>query len=297
VTSSPPPATGIAGAGAVAQALGRRLQAGGVPVVALAARDRQRGTRAAAFIGASVPVVSLAEISTVADRILIAVSDDGIAAVARLLATGGMRTGIVLHTSGAAGIAALAPLRATGVACGILHPLQTIATPEQGVRDLEGVAYGVAGDDGARAWATDLADRLGGWPLPIAEKGLPAYHVAAVMTSNAAAALVDAATTLMDQAGIDRATALKALGPLGRASVANVFDNGPEGALTGPIARGDIATISAHLDALASTPTSVASLYRATGRQLVELAQRRGLPAERVRQLRALLDGTTGGGK
>ena len=292
----PPRATGIAGAGVVAQALGRRLHAGGEPIVVLAARDRPRAERAAAFIDASVRVVAFTELPTSVSHILIAVSDSGIAEVAEALASGGMRSGIVLHTSGAAGLSPLAPLRAAGVACGVLHPLQTVATPEQGARGLDGVAFGVTGDASATAWATGVAERLGGWPLPIAEEGLLAYHAAAVMTSNAAVALIDAATALMAQAGVDRASALRALGPLGRTSVANVFDDGPEASLTGPVARGDTATVRAHLDALASAPASVASLYRATGRQLVDLARRRGLSAGRVRELHALLDGDTAGG-
>jgi predicted short-subunit dehydrogenase-like oxidoreductase (DUF2520 family) len=287
---------GIAGTGAVAQALGQRLHAGGERILALAGRNEPRATRAAAFVDASVQVVALSELPAICERILIAVSDSGIEEVAETLARRVERGGLVLHTSGAAGLAALAPLRRAGVSCGVFHPLQTVATPEQGVRVLEGVAFGISGDPDAVAWATDLATCVGGWPLPVDERGFAAYHAAAVLTSNAAVALVDAATTLMAQAGIDEAQALRALGPLGRTSIEQVFDAGPEATLTGPVVRGDTPTVRAHLDALASSPASVASLYRAASRQLVAVARRRGLPDGRVRELHALLDaGTTGG--
>jgi predicted short-subunit dehydrogenase-like oxidoreductase (DUF2520 family) len=286
---------GIAGAGAVAQALGRRLREAGVPIAAVGARDADRGARAAAFIGPAVASVPLVELAARADRILIAVSDDAIGTIAATLAGAGGCRGPVLHTSGGAGLAVLASFRTAGVACGVLHPLQTVPDPESGVRDLAGAAFAVAGDTGAVAWATELAGLAGGWALPVAEDGLAAYHAAAVLTSNASAALADAALALMAAAGVEREAALRALAPLGRASVANVFRDGPVAALTGPVARGDVATVRAHLAALAPAPASVASLYRAAGRQLVDLARRRGLPAERVEELEALLEGDTTG--
>ena len=286
---------GIAGAGAVAQALGRRLREAGAPVTVVGARDRTRAGRAAAFSGDAVAAVPLADLATHANRILVAVSDDAIPHVASTLAGAGLARGLVLHTSGAAGLAALAPLRARGVACGVLHPLQTVPTPERGAHDLEGAAFGVAGDPDAVAWAAELAGLAGGWALPVAEQGLAAYHAAAVLASNASAALIDAAVALMATAGIGRDDALRALGPLGRASMENALRDGPEAALTGPVARGDLATVRTHLAALAPAPASVASLYRAATRQLVELARRRGLDAGRADALDALLDETTKG--
>jgi predicted short-subunit dehydrogenase-like oxidoreductase (DUF2520 family) len=259
-------------------------------VVLVGARDAGRAARAAAFIGASVAAVPHAELAARVPRVLIAVSDDANGEVADTLASAGPR-GPVLHTSGAAGLGVLTRLRARGVACGVLHPLQTVPTPEQGARSLEGAAFAVAGDAAAVAWAVELAGLAGGWALPVAEEGLAAYHAAAVLTSNATAALADASVALMAAAGVERAAALRALGPLGRASVENVFRDGPEAALTGPVARGDVATVRAHLAALAPAPASVASLYRAVSRQLVDLARRRGLAAGRADALEALLAG------
>ena len=288
-------AIAIAGAGAVAQALGQRLHAQGARITALAARGRPRARQAAAFIDASVEVVGLAELAGKADRLILAVSDRGIAEVAGLLAGSGMRASVALHTSGATGLAPMAPLRASGVACGVFHPLQTIATPEQGARSLDAVAFGICGDPAAVEWATELAGQVGGWALPVPEEGLAAYHASAVMTSNAIDALIDAALQVMALAGIDQPTALKALAPLGRTTEANIVDHGPEAALTGPVARGDLGTVRAHLDTLASAPASVASLYRAAALHLVDVARRRGLHEERARELLALLvSGPTG---
>ena len=280
---------GIAGAGVVAQALGRRLRAAGAPVAVVGARDPGRAAHAAEFIGGPVTPIPLAGLATRVDRILVAVSDDAIAQVAATLASAGFRRGPVLHTSGAAGLGVLTSLGAAGVPCGVLHPLQTFPTPDRGASHLEGTAFAISGDPAAVAWAGELARLAGGWALPVFAEGLAAYHAAAVLTSNASAALVDAAIALMAAAGVERGAALRALAPLGRASMENAFRDGPEAALTGPVARGDLATVRAHLEALAPAPASVASLYRAASRQLVGLARRRGLDGRRADALDALL--------
>ena len=283
------------GAGAVAQALGRLLWLRGESVVALASRTLVRAERAAAFIGPSVQVTTCAEIPRLATRVLVAVSDDAITLVAETLAQAGMRTGIALHTCGAKGPEALMPLQAAGVACGMLHPLQTVAGPEQGVDRLRRITFGIAGDRQALDWAEEIAGLLESRTLYIAAERLSWYHAGAVLASNALVAAIDAATRLMERAGIDRHAALLALEPLSRASLDNVFSGGPGAALTGPIVRGDVGTVAVHLDALRDAPPSVAALYRAVARHLLELARARGLDEPVVRTLESMIENAKGG--
>ena len=79
----------------------------------------------------------------------------------------GAAGGVALHTSGAYGPEALEPLAKSGVSCGSLHPLQTVATAEQGVADLPGVAFAVAGDGAAAVWAREIVGLLEGRVLQI----------------------------------------------------------------------------------------------------------------------------------
>ncbi len=280
---------GIVGAGAVATALGRRLHAAGAPVVALASRSVATARRAAADIDPSVQVVSCSALPRHAQRIIVAVTDGGIGPVAATLAAAGMR-GILLHTSGAGGLAPCEPLRAAGAACGVLHPLQTIVRRERGAGSLRGAAFGVAGDGRAVEWARALVGQLGGDVLELHAGDLAAYHAGAVMASNALTAAIDAALALLTQAGIERDAALRALGPLCRASVENALRLGPAGALTGPVVRGDTGTVAAHLAAVDRAPDSVAALYRATARHLLSLARERPLPPAAARSLARLLE-------
>ena len=250
----------IAGAGRVAQALGRLLAEHGEHIAAVAGRDPVRTAAAAAFIGHGAIPTSLDAPPEHVTRLLVAVSDDAIGEVAATLAEAGFRRGEALHTCGAVGREALAPLAAAGVACGAIHPLQTVAGPEQGLSALARCVYAVDGDPPALAWAEQIARILGGSALRIAPEARPLYHAAAVMAANYLVTLLDAAAILMEAAGVERGTALRALSPLVESSAANALRLGPAEALTGPIQRGDLPTIAGHLRALASAPPTVRDL-------------------------------------
>jgi predicted short-subunit dehydrogenase-like oxidoreductase (DUF2520 family) len=271
---------GIAGTGRVAQALGRLLFKCGQPVAAMAGREPGRTSLAAAFAGHGVAPVSFEALPDLASRVLIAVPDDALAEVALRLARGGMAAGVALHTSGARGPGVLKSLAERGVSCGVLHPLQTVATPDQGVRALPGSAFAVVGSGEAAAWAAEIVALLKGCALEIRPEQQPLYHAAAVMASNYIVALVDAAVILMGEAGIGQDTALRALAPLVTASSANVVALAPEAALTGPIERRDLETVGAHLSALEQAPRTVIELYRSAARHTVELARRKNPDAD-----------------
>ena len=288
VNTEPGP-IGIAGAGRMAQALGRLLRERGEPVVAVASRNLEHARAAAAFIGVA-EAVDYASLTRRANRVLIAVADDAVPLVAAALAEAGMKEGAALHTCGARGPEALAGLEANGVSCATLHPLQTVATPEQGMAALPGCAFGITGEGPAAAWAESIAALLGGRALRIAADRRPLYHAAAVMASNYVVALIDAAAMLMSAAGIGENEALAALAPLVRASAANAIGLGPVRALTGPLERGDAATVAAHCSALAAgIPPSVRGLYRAAGLHALEIARRRGLSEADARKLEEIL--------
>ena len=280
----------------MAQALGRLMAAGGEPVVALAGRNRSRAEDAARFISVAAPSIQVVEYSDVprlATRVLIAVSDRGIEPVAEALAVAGMDSGTALHTCGARGPEALAALRANGVACGMLHPLQTIMSAEQGVKSLTDVTFGLAGDREATLWAEEIVKRVTGGrgeSLCIMADRLSYYHAGAVMASNAVVAVLDAAVILLAHAGVERDAALRAIGPLARTSLDNALGSGPQAALTGPIARGDAATVAAHREALRKVDPTVAKLYEAAAGHLLQLAKQRGLSDASVRALQEVLE-------
>jgi predicted short-subunit dehydrogenase-like oxidoreductase (DUF2520 family) len=281
---------GVVGTGRLGQALGRLLVEAGEPVIAVAGRTAAHTEAAAAFIGHSVAPVRIAQLPGMAGRILIAISDDAIEDVAGDLAASGARGGSALHTSGANGPQLLRALAAAGVSCGVLHPLQTIATADRGVTALRGATFGFGGDAEAARWAQQIVAIADGTPLRVPADGFASYHAGAVMASNAVVAAVDAAIALMRAAGVDGTAARRAVGPLCMTSARNASELGPEAALTGPVQRGDAGTVGRHVAALTGCPPYVGDLYRASARALLAISRRRGLSDASARAIEHALE-------
>lgn len=145
------------------------------------------------------------------------------------------------HVSGATPLAALAA--GGGEAFG-LHPLQTFAGGE-GPEAFEGVGAAIAGmTPDALGVARDLALRLGMTPIEISDSERAAYHAAASIASNFLVTLQAVAERMATAAGIEPVDARTLLAPLVRGTVDNWAARGPREALTGPVARGDDATVA-----------------------------------------------------
>ena len=208
--------------------------------------------------------------------VILAVRDDAIRPLAEALArAGAIRADqVVLHLSGAQGQEALSPLVGSRAALGSLHPLQTIASPEHAAERLKGAWAAVEGMPRAVQAAEALAHDLGLRPFHIPSKAKAMYHASAVFASNYFVVVEAVAQRLLRHAGLSDAEAWQALLPLVEGTLENLNRQEPMAALTGPVARGDAATIRRHLEALTHDD---AVLYRALGRAALELAQKRGM--------------------
>jgi predicted short-subunit dehydrogenase-like oxidoreductase (DUF2520 family) len=183
--------------------------------------------------------------------VLIATPDDAIGSTASAIAQSLEPEALVLHLAGAHGLAVLTPLAELrpDVQVGALHPLQTLPTPDTPVA---GAWAAVAGPP----LVTELANDLGMHPFAVADDQRALYHAAAAIASNHVVALLGQVERLADAAGVPFA----AFEPLTRSAVAHTFEVGPAAALTGPVARGDVATVLGHLDAM---PDDEHRAYRA----------------------------------
>jgi predicted short-subunit dehydrogenase-like oxidoreductase (DUF2520 family) len=285
-----PNSIGIAGTGRVAKALGQILTQKGQPVAAIAGRNPERTAMAASFIGARVSAVRIRDLPKVASRILIAASDASVEPIAALLARSGFRRGIALHTCGAKGPEALEVLASQGVSCGALHPIQSFTSTGKSFINMAGITFGIDGDPEALAWAASIVTTFGASSIRVHSNHRALYHAAAVMASNYIVALIHTAVELMQASGVERPVALKALAPLIRTSSETALRHGPIQALTGPIDRGDSATVLAHLKALKENSSrSVRALYCAAAQVAVEMAAQRGLSHPMASELENLL--------
>jgi predicted short-subunit dehydrogenase-like oxidoreductase (DUF2520 family) len=222
-----------------------------------------------------------------ADLILICVPDAAIGQVAaRLIHDGAIHeTQVVLHTAGRLDRTVLAALEPSGASLGSLHPLQTLADPDGEPHALQDVPAIVEGDPRAVAMARDLAERLGMGPVhEISSEGKARYHAAAVFAANYVVVLADIAGRLALGAGLETTAGL--FTPLLARTVHNLGSGDPAAALTGPIRRGDAETVAAHLAVL---DPETRELYRRLGVEAIKLAERAGLPPDKVALLRQVL--------
>ncbi len=215
------------------------------------------------------------EDTRVARLVLVATPDDAIGGVAADLARAGAidSTQVVLHLSGLLDRLALHALADTGAGLGSFHPLQSIADPATARERLTGAYAGLEGDERALEAGAALAATLGMRPVRLQPGAKPAYHAGAVMVSNYAVVLAAVAERLARGAGVPSLEAGAMYLPLMWGAVANL-PLGPVAALTGPVRRGDAATVRTHLSALGPVERA---LYRALGLEALGLAREAGL--------------------
>jgi predicted short-subunit dehydrogenase-like oxidoreductase (DUF2520 family) len=245
---------------AITLALARR----GYTVTAVAGRTVTAPSTSAAAARFDAPAVEVGDAGRGAGVVIIATPDAAISRAAAALAPSLRPGALVLHLSGARGLDVLDALvqRRADVVIGALHPLQTL--PSDAERAVTGLTGAWAAIDGSER-VIDLATELGLHPFRVADRGR--YHAAASVASNHVVALLGQLERLAASAGVP----LEAFLPLVQASLDHVTALGPAAALTGPVARGDVDTVRAHLDAL---PLEERATYRALAREALRLAGR-----------------------
>ncbi len=236
---------------------------------------------AVSFIEAGLAVADYASLRR-ADVYLIATPDDQIVPCCEALAATGLLTAdsIVFHCSGALPSSVLQPALERGAAVASIHPIRSFASPERVVQDFAGTYCGMEGDPRALDVLAPAFAEIGAQLVPIETEAKIHYHAAAVFASNYLVTLLDVARQSYVQAGIAPDLALQLMAPLARETAENVFRLGPEAALTGPIARGDMATAHKQWHAVGAADPAHGELYRQFMQLTAELAARRQ-PAKR----------------
>lgn len=282
---------GIISAGRVGTALGVALERAEHVVAACSAVSDASRLRAQRRLP-DTAVLPVHEVAARAELLLLAVPDAELASVVSgLAATAAVRPGtIVAHTSGANGIAVLAPLTAQDCIPLAIHPAMTFTGSDEDIARLSDTCFGItAADEIGYAIAQSLVLEIGGEPFRVREDARTLYHAALAHASNHVVTVVlDAVEALRaalwgqellgqemvgDHPG---GIAERVVGPLARASLENALQRG-QAALTGPVARGDAAAVAGHLQTLAEVNPELAQAYRGNS---LRTAQRAHAPAE-----------------
>jgi len=291
----------VAGPGRVGTSLAHWARTAGASIEIVAGRTAVRAAPVAAALGARAEAVgSLA--SDGCDLLLVAVSDDALDAVARDLARR-PQAAVALHTAGSRGASALAPLAGPRPAAnrtdgGSFHPLKAFPAPLTDLAEAAGTFFALDGPPAALALGRRLAAAFGGTAEVVPEALRPLYHLAASVAAGGVATLVSSAADLARGLGLPDAVgrgyltlASGALAKLGAAAKAAEVAGRPlvpalGAAITGPVARGDVATFARQMDTLRSA--TIGDGAGTDGERLVLLSL---LALETAR-----LSGTAGGG-
>jgi predicted short-subunit dehydrogenase-like oxidoreductase (DUF2520 family) len=283
---------GVIGAGRVGAVLGSALRAAGHAVVGVSAVSRASLDRAEAMLP-GIPVLALPEVVERAELVLVAVPDDALPdLVAGLAATRAWQPGqLVVHTSGRFGWRVLEPAVSCGAIPLALHPAMTFTGTSLDLARLADCCFGVTAPNPVLPIAQALVVEMGAEPVVIAEEMRGLYHAALAHGSNHLVTLVAQSLDLLSSAGVEAPARL--LGPLLSASLDNALRSG-DGALTGPVARGDAGTVSSHLNAIAFSDagTEATAAVLETYRALARATADRALASGRLRadSAEALLD-------
>lgn len=274
------PSLNIVGCGRVGRVLGRLFAQQDVFLVQdVLTRSSASAEDAVAFVGCGRACVDLAQLR-VADVTLLGVPDDRISATCAALAAQGLLNAdsIVFHCSGALSSDALSAASACGAAAASLHPVRSFADAEAVAQQFAGTFCGIEGDARALQLLQPALLAIGARPVPLDAGAKTLYHAASVFACNYLTTIIDTALRAYSAAGIAPELASQMAQPLITETLANIFRLGPEQALTGPIARGDLATVAKQQATVAAWDSAAGTLYAALADATKQLAQRRPLP-------------------
>lgn len=271
-------AVGVVSTGRVGAVLGAALRRAGHTVVAASGVSKESVLRAEELLP-GVPLLPPDDVVRSADLVLLALPDDALPGMVRgLAAADALRPGqIVVHTCGAHGVDVLAPAVEHGALTVALHPVMTFTGRPEDLDRLTTCCFGVtAGDGDEAAWSVGeaLVVEMGAEPVRVPDAARPLYHTALAHGANHLVTLVAEASDLLSKAGVGDPNRM--LGPLLSAALDNALRHGDR-ALTGPVARGDVGTIRAHLHVLTEHAPDMLPTYRALATRTAERAEDNGL--------------------
>lgn len=267
------------GAGKVGTSLAYLLNKKGYEIIGIASRNLKSAEASASFIGENITATNdIFIFLEEADIVFITTNDDAIPFVVKEIAEKcEINEGqIFVHTSGSLPSNIFDSLEKKGGIGISIHPLQTIASPSEGIKNIMGSLFAIEGNVKAYDIALELVNALDGHPFFIDSEKKPLYHLAAVIACNYFVTLINTSIKLFENVNIDSEKGLIGLLKLVRGTINNIEKIGPKQALTGPIARGDIHTIEGHILAMKKYMPELLEFYRVLGNMTVNVAIEKG---------------------
>lgn len=283
------PDTSIIGTGALGTTLARALVARDVPVKSIFNRTVSK----ARALSRELEIDISGDLPTASDQlgslIFLTISDGSIAEVAHKLSELSADLGnyTFVHCSGNESAELLEPLKMQGANIAAFHPLQTF-TSRSTITDFEGIYFSLQGDGEALSMLRTIANKLGADTFDVTNEQKSHLHAAAVFASNYLTTLLDTSVKVGAQEGLPEEKVKEVLLPLVRKTLENASRESFSEALSGPVKRGDIATVQQHLQLLGKHP-ELKRVYCMLGLQTLKLAEQNGsiggTDAEQLRKM------------
>lgn len=274
---------GIVGCGRVGAVMGAALRAAGHAIVGTTASSEASRDRAEAMLP-DVPILDVETLVSRSELVLFTVSDDALPGLISGLAELGRFTGgqIVAHCAGMYGTDVLAPAQAAGAIPIAFHPSLSFTGTSMDLPRLREATIAVTAPKPVLPIGQALVVEIGAEPIVVAEADRPLYHSAIAHAANHTVAVLAESLELLDSLGVEDPA--RVLGSLVRASVSNTLQTGSK-ALTGPVSRGDVETVRAHIEALGeysltASSTETLDAYSALGRATAARALANGTITE-----------------
>jgi predicted short-subunit dehydrogenase-like oxidoreductase (DUF2520 family) len=290
----------IVGAGKVGTVLGHVLLENGVKIVAVISRTRRSAATAAKTLRCKNFSDSFSAIPEDVNLILIATPHESVERVAgeiALLTNLSFRKLVVCHTSGMLTARALAPLEKKGATVFSFHPLQTFPRDfpvRKVIPSARGIYYGIDGTKKALHIAKRLARLLQGHALHIPPSKRAFYHATCVVASNHLTAMLGVVETMSAQFGLSEHRFFEVFQPILFSTLRNTKLSSPRKALTGPVARGGIQTVTDHFAAVKKFNPGLLPYFGTLTLQTVTLARRKGsISPARARALERIVHSYT----
>ncbi len=262
---------GIIGAGKVGVSLAKYFCGQGLQVQGFYSRTRASAEFAAEFTETKV-FDTYGDMVKECDILFLTVPDGQIASVWQQLKTETLAGKIICHCSGSLSSDIFSDIDKCGAFGYSIHPLYAINSKTASYRELPQVLFTIEGSpEYLKEMQQFLAD-LGNPVQVMDSKDKVRYHAAASMVSNQMIALYACGVDLLEQCGFERENAGKVLFGLAKGNLDAVGEKGLADALTGPVERGDTATVKKHLEALSVTP-EIYDVYRALTKKLLPIAK------------------------
>lgn len=268
---------GIIGSGVVGTAIGVVLNAKGYEITGVHDIQSESTQKLVKRIGCRA-YLAPQDVARFSDILFITSNDSAIQQVVDDLADkSAFHSGqVVVHMSGAQSSEILDRAKEFGAQVLSVHPLQSFANLEGAIENLPGSVFSIEGDKSAYGAAVCIVESLGGEYFFIDRKAKPLYHAGACVVSNYLVTLLDLGMKFLQTTGIPTSMAARALMPLVHGTIKNVENIGIPSALTGPIARGDISTITKHLECMEEMAPELVKLYTLLGFYTAPIARQKG---------------------